>query len=435
MKGPVPPDYPLWTSASLKDLTAWYDSIAKPCLAGLAIISSGTAVIGYAGQFDEPSIGIYMRCFAIGFALYLITRAFWAGAWALPALETNRTLSIYALVAVLGFFCFGTVSTLGSLGATGNQISDDITQSENIDQLENFGQEFAAYGGQMAVARAALSERRDEAQAFAEAEINGSGPTGVPGAGPVSNSFYAARGIYAQAGDLLEAALSKLDAHMASLSGVIAEMREVQGDGAMSAAAERARLKALSGQAISEMRALLALDPARAIRASAEILSSGVPEPSRVSGSSRDRIADISAKMKGYAASLRLEADRVAALTPVLPKLVTLSPAEKLISNMWRMPGLTMAAVLIDLCGWIAIGFRVVIYQALKARLVAENADPNPTFITIEDLNRAQRFLEHASEAQKAIEDLRPQAKRGRPVKSLPKVRKDTGKDDGEGEE
>lgn len=134
---PTPPRFPLWSLLWLVALGTWYDERARPTLAGLAIISSGTAVVGYAGQYDAPTVETYLRCIALGFALWLIARTFWAGAWMLPALETKHALSVYALVAVHGFVMFATVSTLGSLGATGGGISRDITQTANIDALVN----------------------------------------------------------------------------------------------------------------------------------------------------------------------------------------------------------------------------------------------------------------------------------------------------------
>ncbi|MGD1922802.1 MAG: hypothetical protein ACFB03_01245 [Paracoccaceae bacterium] len=421
MQEPVPPSHPFLTSAWLWATALWYDGIAKPCLAGLAIISSATAVIGYAGQYDQPTLEVYLRCLAIGFALWLITRTFWAGAWVLPMLETKRTIATYAVVAVIGFACFFGVSSIGSLGATGGGISDEITQSKNTDELENFGQAFGIYSDQMSVTAAALAERADQAEAFAEAEIAGQGPTGVAGAGPVSNAFYASRGKYADAADLLEEAQSRASAHQTRLSEIIAEMRDVQVDAELGRGARSAKLKSLSGQAISEMRALLALDPARSITAAAEIIATGVPEPSRANDSSRARIADIRAEMEGYAASLRMEAQRIAAMKPELPQLVTLSPSEKLIANMWRMPGLTMAALLLDLCGWIAVGFRLAIYEALKACIARENANDAPEFIMTRDLRNVVHVIREVRDSQKAIEDSRPTAKRGRPPKSTKK--------------
>eukprot|EP00581_Thalassiosira_minuscula_P023824 CAMPEP_0184419530 /NCGR_PEP_ID=MMETSP0738-20130409/39757_1 /TAXON_ID=385413 /ORGANISM="Thalassiosira miniscula, Strain CCMP1093" /LENGTH=49 /DNA_ID= /DNA_START= /DNA_END= /DNA_ORIENTATION= len=48
----TPQKHPFWSSPWLIMLIAWYDSIAWPSLSGLAIISSATAVVGYASSFD-----------------------------------------------------------------------------------------------------------------------------------------------------------------------------------------------------------------------------------------------------------------------------------------------------------------------------------------------------------------------------------------------
>ncbi|MGD1923188.1 MAG: hypothetical protein ACFB03_03225 [Paracoccaceae bacterium] len=219
------------------------------------------------------------------------------------------------------------------------------------------------------------------------------------------------------------------------MASIIAEMRVLQADPDVDRASRSAKLKALSGQAISEMRALLALDPARSIIAAADLVATGVPEPSRARDSSRARIADIRAEMHGYAASLRLEAERIAAMKPELPQLVTLSPSEKLIANMWRMPGLTMAALLLDLCGWIAVGFRLAIYEALKACIARENASDEPAFIPVQSFRDVEFMIERSDQSRKAIEDARPPAKRGRPPKSqntTPKTTKSTKNSDAE---
>ncbi|MEO0763916.1 MAG: hypothetical protein AAFZ09_19270 [Pseudomonadota bacterium] len=127
--------------------------------------------------------------------------------------------------------------------------------------------------------------------------------------------------------------------------------------------------------------------------------------------------------MTAYAASLQAEAERIAALAPEIPEQTTLSPAERLIANMWRMPGLTMAALLLDLCGWIAIGFRMAIYTALRAKMEEEKGEEGPQYILVDDLRRLKGILEAADETRREIEDLRPAAKRGRPPLSATKKR------------
>lgn len=417
----------LWGSLWLYRLAVWFDSVAQPGLAGLAIISAGTAVIGFASQFDNPDLGIYLRCAAIGFALWLIARTFWAGAWMLPAFETKQPLLIYAGVTAFGFLMFATVSVLGSLSATGGDISRGLTQKQTTNQLENTGQQFVLYIGEIAVPQASLLDRGEQAFAFERAEVAGEGPTGVSGVGSVARSFGASGRAYAQAAELLGTTLTRAEGHVANLESAISEARAVQIDGAPSPSERDAQLKTLSGRAISEMRALLALDPARSIRAAATKIAQGVPPQSRANAQSQARITEISASMQAFARVLEGEANRIAALTPDLPEQTSLSPAERLIQTMWRMPGLTMAAILLDACGFVAIGFRIAIYRALKAKITEENARPVPAYVTLEDFWRVEEFVKRAEEAKKSVEGSRGTAKRGRPrvtqQKALPKTK------------
>lgn len=412
---PIPAKVPRWSSSWLEQSAESYDQTAEPSLAGLAIITSGTAVVGFAGQYETVTVEVWLRCLVLGFALWLIARTFWKGAWLLPAFETKHTLKIYALVAVLGFSMFVGVSVPGSLGATGGGIAQELTQSENADKLANAGQDFAAYVDQMAVTHAALLERRDQSNGARDAEIAGAGPTGVPGQGPVSNAFGAAGDKYQQSADLLGAALGKAKTEIDQLTSIGQDMRIVQADTALARGERSAQLKALSGQAIGKMRALLALDPARSIAAAASIIDGGVPEPNRANPNSLERIADINADMKAYAATLVVEAEQIASTAPLVPELTTLSPSERLFANMWRMPGLTMAAILLDLCGWIAVGFRLAIYQALKAKLREEAAEPSECYIASSDFEKVEEMIRRAEESRRLIEDMRPPVKRGRP--------------------
>ncbi len=406
---------PPWTVPWLLQIIAWYESIAKPSLSGLAIISSGTAVLGYASQFDHPDLGVYLRCVALGFALWLIARTFWAGAWTLPALETRNPLLVYALVAFLGFFAFAIPSSLGSLSANGGGISLSVTQQLEIDGLDNRRQDFALYVGEMTLVQAAVADRAAQARSLEADEIAGRGPTGVPGVGSVSNSFGSSSATYRAAANLIAGSLDRAQGHIDALDTILAELRDLQANPDLSAPAKAAQLNVLSGQAIAEMRALLALDPARTIRAAAASIAQGVPPRSQTNPQSRARIAEISAGMRTYAAQLQAEADRIEALAPGLPQQITQSPAERLIETMWRMPGLTMAAILFDLCGWIAVGFRVALYQALKAKQREERDGSGPTYVTLDDIERSDAFEDRLEASRKRREARKSPPKRGRP--------------------
>ncbi len=428
-------DAPFWTSLWLVILVRWYDAIAKPSLSGLAIISSATAVVGYASQFDNPDFAIFMRCAALGFALWLIARTFWAGAWLLPALETKKPLQVYVVVASLGFSGFAIPSVLGSLSANGGGISVSVTQQENIDRIDNTRQDFVLYIEALPLIELALEDRAKQARTFEADEIAGRGPTGVLGVGSVSNSFGASADLYDQAADILGQASRRAAAHITALDGIMEELRAAQIDPELVSAEKDARLKLLSGQAIGEMRALLALDPARAVRAAADKIAVGVPQRSNARATSQARIAEISAGMAAHAGELRREADRLEAMAPVLPQQITLSPAERIMETMWRMPGLTMAALLFDLCGWIAVGFRVAIYQALKSKLREEASADNPAFVRLEDFDRVEHYVKRAQESRERIDAAKAPPKRGRPKGSTnsKSPRKRTTKSTGKG--
>ena len=310
-------------------------------------------------------------------------------------------LLVYALVGVLGFSAFAIPSSLGSLSANGGGISLSVTQQGEIDALDNSRQEFARYVSELELIRSALDDRADQASRLQADEIAGRGPTGVAGVGSVSNSYGSAASIYGSAADLVGDALSQASGHIAVLDAILAEMRVFQASPEQSGPETAARLNILSGQAIAEMRALLALDPSRTIRAAAASVAQGVPPRSQANAQSQQRINEISAGMRAYAAQLAAEADRIEALAPELPQQSTQSPAERLIETMWRTPGPTMAAILFDLCGWIAVGFRLALYQALKAKLREENDRPVPTYVTLDDFERVEEFVKRTEETKK----------------------------------
>lgn len=430
-------DPPVWSSLWLRLWIAWYESIARPSLSGLAIISAATAVVGYASSYDNPDLAIYLRCAALGLGLWLIARTFWAGAWLLPALETKRPLLVFAFFGAIGFGCFAVPSGLGSLFANGGGVSVSVSQQENVDRIDNARQEFAFYIEALPLVQVGLEDRADQARGFQADEIAGRGPTGIPGVGSVSNSFGASARSYDQAAAILGEAVSRAQTHIDALDSAMAELRAAQVDPDLPGAAKEAQLKLLSGKAIGEMRALLALDPARAIRTAAAKIATGVPRRSDARATSQARIADISGRMRAHAQELTAEADRLEAEAPDLPQQVTLSPAERILETMWRMPGLTMAALLFDLCGWIAVLFRQVLYMALKAKLEEEAREPTPPFVTLGDLERVKSYYRLLREARDAIDETKEPSKRGRPkgsTKAVPPKKPKTGKpsDDGE---
>lgn len=416
---PSPEDRgPFLSSTSIFALCKQYDATAKPALGALAMISAVLSGAGLLSQFQTPDLYDFILCALMGFSLYQIARVMWRGAWYLPNYETKQTLRIYSLVATLGFSAYAGVSVTANLSATAGEVSRNLAELGSTDGLENAGQEFASHVDMLNILSAALAERAAQAAGLEQAEINGQGPTGVPGRGSVSNSFGASAAKYRQAGKTLDDLLARANGHVNSMTEALTALRAAQTDNSLSEAEQDARLKVLSSKVIAEMRALMALDPARAVRAAASAIASGVPTQSRANAQSQARIAEISAGMRTYARELEAEADRIAALSPELPTQSTLSTAERLLQTAWRLPALTMAALLLDLCGWIAVGYRVAIYQAYKTKRREETERVVPNYVTLEDFGRVEEFFRRMAESKARIEDGSSAKKRGRPIGS-----------------
>lgn len=415
---------PFLSSTSIYALCKQYDETAKPALGALAMISAVLSGAGLLSQFQSPDLYDFLLCALMGFSLYQIARVTWHGAWQLPNFDTKQTLSIYALVATLGFSAYAGVSVTANLSATAGEVSRNLAELGSIDGLENAGQEFASHVDMLSIISAALNERAAQATRLEQAEINGQGPTGVPGRGTVSNSFGASAAKYRQAAQTLDDLLARANGHVTAMTEALTALRAAQTDKDLSGADQDARLKVLSSNVISEMRSLMALDPARAVRAAASAIASGVPTQSQANAQSQARIAEISAGMRTYARELEAEADRIATLSPKLPTQATLSTAERLLQTAWRLPALTMAALLLDLCGWIAVGYRVAIYQAYKTKYREETERLVPNYVTLEDFGRVEEFFSRMAEAKARIESGTSAKKHGRPLgsKNKPKA-------------
>lgn len=403
-----------WSSQHLWEICQSYDAFVHPRLWALAVLSSVASTMGLFSQFENPTFQDLILCIGLGAALLFMATAFWRGAWELPHLQTKRPLTLYAFVALLGFAAYAGVSITANLSATAGKSSLELSQGDMIDALENAGASAASYVDEMRVAYSGLSEQADTARALERAEINGRGPTGIPGRGSVSNSFAAAALKYTQAGLQIERTLAAAEARVDAFEKAVAALRSAQADPETKGAERGAQLKVLSGRAIREMRALLALDPARSIRAAATSLAVGVPMQSRAKASSRARIDEISATMRAYARGLELEADRIEALAPEVPTQETLSTAQQLLATMWRLPAWTALAFLLDLMGWICVGFRVALYDAYKSRKDEETRDPNEFVVTPEEFTRLERAIDRSMEAKSRIEAAQGKPKRGR---------------------
>lgn len=414
---------PLWSAAALLALCLHYDALVRPALATLALASAVMSAAGLLSQFQTPDLYDFLLCAVMGFSLWQIARILWTGCWTLPELETRKALLIFAIVAMLGFGSYAGVSVTANLSATAGDVSLDLAQQGQIDRLDNASHLFASYVDELEVLGAALDDREAQARALEQAEEAGRGPTGVPGRGSVTNAYAASASSYDQAADLIGQTLARAEAHVDGLAASIVQLRTAQIDAELTGPEKRARLKVLSAQTIGQMRALLALDPARTIRAAADSLARGVPNQSQTNAQSRARIAEINADMRLYAEQLRSEADRIEALAPQLPEQSTLSTAERLLQTAWRLPALLMAALLLDLCGWTAVGFRLALYQALKAKQRQErdeSEEKGPTYVTLDDINRVEGMVRRAAEARHRLANDTGAPKRGRPRLSKP---------------
>lgn len=227
---------PFLSSTSIYALCKDYDATAKPALGALALISGVLSGAGLLSQFQSPDLYDFLLCALMGFSLYQIARVMWRGAWDLPNYETKRTLSIYALVATLGFSAYAGVSITANLSATAGEVSRNLAELSSIDGLENAGQEFASHVDMLEVISGALAERAAQALQLEKAEINGQGPTGVPGRGSVSNSFGTSAAKYRQAAQTLDDLLARANGHVNSMTETLTALRTAQTDNSLSGA-------------------------------------------------------------------------------------------------------------------------------------------------------------------------------------------------------
>lgn len=73
-----------------------------------------------------------------------------------------------------------------------------------------------------------------------------------------------------------------------------------------------------------------------------------------------------------------------------------------------------MVAILLDSCGWVAIGWRVAIYAALKAKIHQETEEDGPSYVTVDDLWRVVGFVDVIAEARNRVESADGKPRRGR---------------------
>ncbi len=192
-----------------------------------------------------------------------------------------------------------------------------------------------------------------------------------------------------------------------SITDLLRDMRAARENTSLSPSELSAELKAISGQIIAAVNQIRALDVLGTARSSAQIIAQGVPNQSGAPATSQARISEIRAEMVSFARSLEAEADSLAGSVPDAPRAYSLSQEEHLIDNFLRMPGLSMAALFFDLCGWVVIGFRFVAYRALRRRDEEAHAHQYDAYLTRADLNRVAAMAQHVSETRRVLETMR----------------------------
>jgi len=377
-------------------------------LSAMAIVTAILSGVGFINQFPNAGLFEFTLAVLFGFSVWLIAKMFWMGAWILPQFMLGGSLlAAYIIVAVIGFLAFGTVSYFGNQRAIAGGVSQSLSQEARIDELENSAAEALVYAESLRAIEAKLSAQAAQSQATADAELSGNGPTGVGGTGPVHRSFLAAAGRYREATRLVSSKLADSERLASSITDLLSAMRSAREDSSLVPSELSAELKALSGQIIAAINQIRSLDVSGTARSAAQIIAQGVPNQSGAPASSQARISEIRSEMASFARSLEAEADSLAGSVPDAPRAYSLSQEEHLIDNFLRMPGLSMAALFFDFCGWVVIGFRFVAYRALRRRDEDAHAYQYDAYLTCADLNRVATMAQHVSETRRMLETMR----------------------------
>lgn len=377
-------------------------------LSAMAIVTAILSGVGFVNQFPNAGLFEFSMAVLFGFSVWLIAKMFWLGAWILPQFMLGGSLlAAYIVVAAIGFLAFGTVSYFGNQRAIAGDVSQLLSQEARIDELENAASAAVANADSLRAVEAKLSAQAAQSQAAANAELSGAGPTGVGGSGPVHRSFLAATSRYREATRLVSGKLVSSERIASSVTDLLRDMRAAREDTSLDPSELSAELKALSGQIIAAINQIRALDVAGTARSAAQIIAQGVPNQSGAAASSQARIAEIRSEMASFARSLEDQADSWVGSVPDAPRAYSLSQEEHLIDNFLRMPGLSMAALFFDFCGWVVIGFRFVAYRALRRRDEDAHAYQYDAYLTRADLNRVAAMAQHVSETCRMLETMR----------------------------
>ncbi len=384
------------------------DRVGLVLLSAMALLTAIFSGVGFLNQFPDAGLFEFSMALLFGFSVWLIAKMFWLGAWILPQfMLSGSLLAAYIVVAVFGFSAFGTISYFGNQRAIAGEVSQSLSDETRADALENNGGEATAYLALLQPVAAELAARTSQANASASAEVAGNGPTGVGGAGPVYRSFLNSSRRYAEAQSLVENTLRAGERLSQQLSGQLENLRSISQDGELTAGQKRTQIKIAAGQVIDTINQIRSLNPAGTVRAAAQTVAQGVPNQSGASSSSQARISEIRSSMVSYARTLDARANEIAERLPSAPQAFSLSQEEGLIDNIFRIPGLSMAALFFDFCGWIVIGFRYVAYHALRRRDQAEHSQKYNAYLTLDDLKRIEAMAQHVTETRRSLQEMR----------------------------
>lgn len=399
------PGAPLLSRAELENSIHRLNATFWPLLATLAVITGTMSGIGIAHQAETPTLESYMTGAVFGFAVWIVSQGFWAGAWLLPLYTTRMVLGLFLFVAFYGCVMLGTVSVFSNQKFLSAEISEGLSQSDEIDEIATARQSAGAYFRQLDPIQAGLVQQQAGHAVLATQENDGTGPTGQRGTGPVYNTYLTASGQYQKAARLVKDQLAKANRIDAQIADTLVALREVQADPALTAGERRTKLRILKATAFDHLRRMVDIDPGATVRAAAALIAQGVPQQSNARATSQARIAEIRADMISEARRLERQAEELAAQTVDLPKPKTNSQAQDLISNFLRLPGLTMAAFAFDFVGWVFIGFRTVAYAALRKRDETEIDRNYDVYITPQDIERIEMFNDRMLEARERLVD------------------------------
>lgn len=384
-----------------------YDRFAeKAFLPTMAIITGIMTGMGYLTRFDEPSLSTYFVCALLMLGTGIIANAFWKGAWQLPLHTSGNLIAGFAVVSVLGFLSLMAVSVPGNMLFLFGEQSEATALEDQINNHGNAARPIAAHFGALEREKAKLEALAQDARALQDREKAGAGPTGSGGAGPVSNSYGNAAGRYTDAAGILETVLTTAAGRMSDIQSALDGMREVRSDRDIGQAERTRQFRSLERDAIDAMSALRALDPGGTLRAAADVVAQGIPEPARAPATSRDIIASIRAEMMAIAAQMRIAADQLDTVVIEIPAQFSATRAENLWDNAFRFPALAMAAILFDACGFLAIFFRTLAYWALRRASRTDFDRYYDHAFTIADLELAEILALRAETMRETMVDL-----------------------------